>query len=404
MRTQIGKAALFAGALTMGAAVLGHATTAQACGGFFCDNPGGNGPTPVVQAAERVMFEKHDDGTIRAYIQIRYTQQSTAPVGFSWIIPVSSVPEVGVADTATFDQIDQATAPQFRFINNATPVGGGGGGFGCSGASASTTARGAGGTTPTDVPGVMVWGATRVGNYDTATISGTTSSALLQWLGSNGYAIPPAAGPIIQQYVDEGHLFVAFRYDPIDVGTGTLQPVVLTYTGDKPCVPIRITAIATQPILDIVVIAFGDQRASPSGEYVTTEPSYDAIRQDPTMGTNTTYPALVSTAIDDAGGHALITEVAEPTDQVQGITDVEAQAILARNQYVTRFYTRLTPELMTLDPEFAFPGGEDVPRMHVIDITPRSARLALSSPLRYAAAPGTLVLAALALLWRRRLK
>ncbi len=85
------------------------------------------------------------------------------------------------------------------------------------------------------------------------------------------------------------------------------------------------------------------------------------------------------------------------------MTDVEAQAILDRNAYVTRFYTRMAPEDMTVDPEFVFPGGEDVPRFHVVDITPRSAdaRSTLSG-LRFAGGPGIVIAAGLALFIRRR--
>lgn len=375
---------------------------AEACGGFFC-NGGGAGPTPVVQAAERVIFEQRADGTVRAYVQIRYDQQGGPPIGFSWIIPVMDVPEVGIAEAATFDQLDTATAPQFRFISNAAPVASGGGGGGCSGSSslAGRSAGDEGGTM--DVEGVMVWESARVGEYETATIGGDTAEQLLEWLDLNGYDIPAEAGDILGEYVAEGHLFVAFKYAPIGAGSGTLDPVVLTYRGEKPCVPLRITAIASTPVLDVMVLAFGPRRAMPEGSYLLTEPAYAAIRPDFSMATQTTYGTEVMRAIDAAGGRAFVTEYAAPSDSLGGLTDLEAQALVARNPYVTRFYTRLTPEAMTVDPEFVFPGGEDVARLHVIDITPPMARAgATTSPLRWAAGPGVLALAGLALLFRRR--
>jgi hypothetical protein len=382
-------------------------TTAEACGGFFCNGGGGGGPQPVVQAAERVIFEKHDDGTIRAYVQIRY--DGNAPVGFSWIIPVLGLPEVGIAEASTFDQLDGQTNPQFRFVNRSTgATGGGGGSVGCGAAADSSGARAAGpgsfesGTM--DVDGVMVWDASRVGDYSTATISGDTADQLIEWLQANDYDIPDQAETLIADYVTEGHLFVAFKYEPIGVGTGTLDPVVLTYTGEKPCVPLRITAIASVPLLDVMVLAFGPDRAAPEGVYMATEPDYAAIRQDFTTAAQTTYPIEVARAISDAGGRAFVTEYAAPTDTLQGtVTDVEAQAILDRNAYVTRFYTRMAPEDMTVDPEFVFPGGEDVPRFHVIDVTPVSADTRSTvSGLRYAGGPVVLLAAGLALAIRRR--
>lgn len=377
-------------------------TSAHACGGFFC-NGGGSGPTPVVQAAERVIFEKRDDGQIRAYVQIRY--DGRAPVGFSWIIPVLNIPEVSIAEAATFDQLDGATNPQFRFINNAAPVASGGG-VGCGAASADRGAAFAPGEDGTmDVEGVTVWDTTRVGEYSTATISGDTAAALLEWLMANGYDIPADAETMLDQYVTEGHLFVAFKYDPIGVGTGTLDPVVITYTGEKPCVPLRITAIASNPILDVMILAFGSARARPDGVYLLTEPDYDAIQPDFSSPSQTTYPLEVDRAISDAGGRAFITEYAAPTTDVQGVVDVEGQAILLRNPYVTRFYTRMAPEDMTVDPEFVFTGGEDVARLHVVDITPRTASRTsglASSALRYAMGPGVFFFAGGALAFRRR--
>ncbi|MEM9067327.1 MAG: DUF2330 domain-containing protein [Myxococcota bacterium] len=392
----------------VGTGILGIAlamtpATAEACGGFFCNGTPA-GPTPVVQAAERVMFEDLGDGMIRAYVQIQYTQQGGVPIGFSWVIPVTSVPELGVADTATFDQLDQATAPQFRFINAPnTGGGGGGGGVGCA-ASDGSFARGA----PAEDGGVRVWEESRVGDYQTAIIEGDDGEAILQWLADNGYDIPAAAENTIDDYVFTGHLFAAFRYDPIGPGSGALPPVVLTYGGLKPCVPIKITAIASMPVLDVMVLGFGAGRArpDPEGEYIETVPNYDAIRVDFTAPTQTTYADEVDAAIEDAGRHAWVVEHASSTGDLGGITDPEAQAILARNPYVTRFYTRLTPEQMDVDPEFVFSNeAEDVNRLHVIDLGARTSGLLTSDETRFAGPPPLVMLmggAMLAIVWRRR--
>lgn len=388
-------------------ALCADVSSAAACGGFFCN--GGGGPPPVNQAAERVIFEQRSDGTVRAYVQIRY--DGGAPVGFSWIIPVQALPEVGIADANTFQELDAATAPQFQFINNAVPTFTDSGGGGCGGdalASAPTFDR-AGAVPPMD-EGVTVWEMTRVGNYETATISGETAEDLLRWLDNNDYDVPDAATGIIQQYVEEEHLFVAFRYAPLmQLGTGTLDPVVLTMDAPNFCLPLRITAIASTPILDVMVLVFGHERAKPdSTTYVATEPNYDLVRPDFSMPGGNTYSEEVAVAVSAAGGRAFVTEFAGPTSQVQNLTDLEALALTGRNAYVTRFYTRMTPEAMLFDPEFVFTGGPDVPRLHVVDITPRTASAGepdvgkSSSGVRYAAVPFTFVGLGLWLLLRRR--
>ncbi|MDH5492947.1 MAG: DUF2330 domain-containing protein [Myxococcales bacterium] len=348
---------------------------ARACGGFFC-NGGGAGPTPVVQAAERVIFEERSDGTVRAYVQIQYSQQGGVPIGFSWLIPTMSAPELGVAEAATFDELDGATAPQFRFVNPTFGTSSGGG-AGCGGSGGDALAGAPDRASSETIEGVTVWETSRVGDYQTAILSGDTSEAILTWLQAHGYDIPDEAGAAIDFYVYSGHVFSAFRYDPLEPGDGSLPPIVITYAGSKPCVPLRITAIASTPILDVMVLAFGSERAKPVGDWVETVPDYSAIQQDFTAAGQTTYADEVRTAIVDAGGNAFVVEHAGASSALQGLSDPEALAIASRSPYVTRFYTRLPPEEMTVDPEFEFTAGtSDVARLHVIDLSPPSGAFA----------------------------
>ena len=399
IRTSIG-----VGVLAAIAAIAFWPEPAAACGGFLCDGGGVAGPTPVVQAGERVMFEQRPDGTIRAYVQIRY--QQGAPVGFSWLVPVMGLPELGVADPATFDQLDNASSPQFRFVNGTTGFSGGGGG-GC-GVSSSDAARGGAFGVPDsaeDERGVRVWNESRVGDYTTAVIGGESGDAVRAWLLDNGYDIPERASEIIDHYVYTGHRFAAFRYDPLDASDGTLPPITITYAGTKPCVPIKITAIASVPVLDIMVLAFADGRVrpDPEGDYVEVVPDYQNIQTDFTTPTQTTYWEEVDAAVFDVGGHGWVVEHASSTTMLEGLTDPEAIALASNNAYVTRFYTRMPPEFMDVDPEFVFTGDyADVNRLQVIDLNPMTASASTGSSasgLRFAGAP--FGFAGLALLVRR---
>lgn len=377
---------------------------AAACGGFMCNGAVG-GPTPVVQAGERVIFEERQDGTIRAYVQIRYLQGT--PVGFSWLVPVMGVPELGVADEATFDQLDSASAPQFRFVSSTPAPFTGGSGVGCgsSGARSADEAAGRATDSPMAPGGVRVYEESRVGDYTTAIISADSGDEVRTWLLDNGYDIPERASEIIDHYVYTGHRFAAFRYDPLDGVSGTLPPITITYRGTKPCVPIKITAIASVPVLDIMVMAFGEGRAVPDaeGEYVEVVPDYSNIVQDFSTPTQTSYWDEVDSAVMEAGGHGWVVEAAHSTTMLEGLTDPEAQALATHNRYVTRFYTRIPQEFMDVDPEFVFtPGYSDVNRLHVIDntaLTASSGAGSSSSGLRFAGAPFDI--AGLALFWRR---
>ena len=62
----------------------------------------------------------------------------------------------------------------------------------------------------------------------------------------------------------------------------------------------------------------------------------------------------------------------------------------------------ITPEAMTIDPEFEFPGGPDVGRLHVVDLRGPTGALERTSSMRYAAAaPVGMVIAAIVIAARR---
>ncbi len=361
----IGTLSLLAGSI--GATILAGPAAAPACGGFFC-----SGQQPVVQAAERVVFEKRADGHVRTWVQIQF---QGPPIGFSWVIPVMAVPTaISTANAQTFNQLDQATAPQFNFSNGFSTSGSGGGG-GCGGSAsrgASPTSFAAGGTRTTS--DVTVWSTGRVGSYETAVLEATDAAPMFDWLSANNYTIPDAARPIVQEYVNERQKFVAFRYAPLGFDAGVLDPVMIEYVGDTPCVPVRITAIASTPILDVMILAFGPERAWPRTGYRLVTPDYALVQPDFTTQSFTTYPDQVIQAVVAAGGRAVVTEYADTTAAFAAtlggasLSDDEAERMVRDHRFVTRFYTRLTPEAMTEDPMFVFLPGAPVQNVHNIDI------------------------------------
>src|ERR1051325_4694462 len=78
---------------------------AHACGGLFC-----NRSQPVNQAAERILFVDHGDGSVTAVIEIKYEGPSSK---FSWVLPVPGVPDVGVSSKGAFDRLQGLTNPQY---------------------------------------------------------------------------------------------------------------------------------------------------------------------------------------------------------------------------------------------------------------------------------------------------
>jgi hypothetical protein len=141
-------------------------STAAACGGLFCQN------VPVDQQAERIIFAVNNDATISAYVQINYT--GSAP-DFSWVVPVPSVPEVDVAEMATFDELSRLTAPIFfpPLMPDCAPIP-------VPAMAVAESARGA-------VDDVQVLASGTAGPYAYDVVTSPDPNALILWLRDNSY-------------------------------------------------------------------------------------------------------------------------------------------------------------------------------------------------------------------------
>lgn len=67
---------------------------------------------------------------------------------------------------------------------------------------------------------------------------------------------------LLRPYVDQGFSFVALRLAP-NRDVDDLQPIALSYAAANPAIPIRLTAVATEPDLDVLVWILGPARAVP---------------------------------------------------------------------------------------------------------------------------------------------
>ena len=305
----------FLAAVACGLTTFLIAPAAFACGGFFCSSG-----APVAQAEEEVLFVV-DDGRIDAHVRVEY--QGTSD-DFVWIVPVPSLPEVGLSADSIFARLDERTAPQFNvdykqagFCDGDLP----GSEFSCSG-----TQEGGDYNEDVDAPewtrdvdsddGTAVETG-RVGPYDYAVLQHDNEAAVVQWLLSNGYDVPDTAAPIFRYYIEtcpDMH-FVAFRLSP-DSQVGDIQPIRLRYHADEPVLPIRLTALATVPVLGITAYVLGEARAVPENyrHVDLNEARFDWFRFDPTV-----YDFVVTQAVDDAGSHAFVTEFANETHLFDGV-------------------------------------------------------------------------------------
>ncbi len=294
-----------------GFAVAAAPNPAHACGGLFCD--AGNGPPmPVDQIGENILFVVDNQAnTVEAHIQIQYMGE---PQNFAWIIPVTAVPEFSVGSEVLFQNLLQSTAPTYSQTttfdcaeNNGPPMGCGSlaeagsfdsglsggetdGGFG-------STGEGSGG------PGTKVVARDLVGAFHIDVLQSNSATELYDWLEQNGYAQDAEAPEIVQEYLDENHLFAAVKLvngENID----EIHPLVMTYAGNEPCVPLRLTRIAAVDDMGVRTFFLGDDRAVPTNykHVVLNDAQLDWVNSA------ANYNDVVTLAVDEAGGRAFVTE------------------------------------------------------------------------------------------------
>jgi MYXO-CTERM domain-containing protein len=316
-----------------GFALLGMRNEARACGGLFCNArpPDPFAPLPVAQNGENVVFSITKDPaggapTLQAHIQILYTGDAAK---FSWVVPVDAAPVLSTGTDRLFSALASVTQPRFQTSSQISgtciPQGvagttGAAGTFGGTGSAGTTGASGAGGSTG----GVMVQFQGAVGPFDAAVIKSDDSVELRKWLTDNGYVVSDQAVGLIDTYVSEDKYFVALKLLN-GVGVRSIQPIILTFKGVEACVPLRLTAIAANPNMPVLVWVLGDERVAPRGFY---ELKIDEMRINwLSGGTNYFGPTgLVSLAANEAGGKAFVTEYA-------GVSTIASMQVYRNGQF-----------------------------------------------------------------------
>ncbi len=289
---------------------------ARACGGMFCDNQ--QEPMPVDQTGEVILF-RLTETSVEAHIQIQYDPNTEAS-RFAWIVPVTALPTISVGSEQLFLNVQNATVPAYGFQSSFEGCDYGGGydpgPGGCSGTGGASSGGGSetGGTE--DEPmmgGTEVLAQASVGAFDYAVLESETVDDLMMWLQANDYYQDPVAAPILEEYINEGHLFVAFRLTQ-GAELGEVHPIVITYPGDEPCVPIRLTRIAAQEDMDIRAFFLSEHPFAPTNyRHVVVNP----VKLDHFQFAGN-YKEAVTLAVDsaEAEGHAFVTEYAGPSGVV----------------------------------------------------------------------------------------
>ena len=283
---------------------------ASACGGCFVPAS----QSAVVQDAERILFA-FDPATKASvvWVEIRYNGPAN---NFGWVLPLPKKPEVSVGTAWLFDRLDAATAPRFDVTNDFTQENCGrtdrSSGGGCSESDFAARATSAGGLSaanesagPGGKPAVSVLEHSQTGPYDYQIISGTSGDAVQTWLDARGYKMPALAKEVLDAHVKKGDVFVAVKLLQ-GVGAKEIRPIVLKMTDAEPCVPLRLTAIAASDNMAVQTYIAGPGRAIPKN-YLHVRVNDLRINW---FAPQTNYGQVVAAAIDEAAGHAFVTEFA----------------------------------------------------------------------------------------------
>lgn len=304
---------------------------ALACGGLFTSG------TPLDQNIERIIFAVAP-GSTTVYEQINYSGSAS---DFAWVLPVPSVPKLDTAPVSTFRTLDQQTVPRFLAPTppqcGLTPLG----------------PRPVGSGLPPG--GVNVYGSGTVGPYAYDVIGSSDPAALTKWLLGHQYHIPDQVQPAIQSYTQAHMLFLAMRLQP-QAGVQDIQPIKVTFATTQPqvTIPLSMAASSAMPHMGLLVWIFGSGRFVPQN-YQALQLRKTQIALEPYAGAN--YAQLVENAASQVNGHGFITEYAQPSSMLYTGSDPTLADLQRHYSYVTRFYTRISPEQMTLDPVFAAQSG-----------------------------------------------
>ncbi|MCC7385838.1 MAG: DUF2330 domain-containing protein [Deltaproteobacteria bacterium] len=301
------------------------APDAHACGGFFC-----NAAQPVIQTGEAIIFTVDlETRTVEATINIAYQGQAS---DFAWILPLQSAPTaIELGSTLAFQVMQQLTSPRFQLssVENLgiceVP-----GQFAYDGVTSECVGGGCG--EPAGSGHVDILQQSEVGPYDTVVLSGKTAEDIRQWLVDDGYNVSDAMMQQVVPYVAQGDALMALQLQK-DQSVGDIQPIKVVMSGDRACVPLRLTAIAAQDDMQVLVgILSNHGRAIPENYFHVT-PNLARIDW---RGGGANYSPLIAEAVDEGQGNAFTTEFAGPSAifaqqiYVPGRIDVAALAAASR--------------------------------------------------------------------------
>ena len=290
-------------------------TLARACGCVSPPIPDGVGEFAVNQQAEQIIFEV-GAGTVSAHVLVRF---AGAPEEFAWIVPVPNVVDVELSESLMFPILDQLTAPRIavvardvcpdpEFVCDHHPALHCGdddeGGDGDGDDDGDKDSGGGDGGDSEDPDGIDIDLKKQIGAYDIIAFGADEAGKAVAWLQDNGFIVNDSMTPFMEPYVALGMHFVAAKLIPA-ADVQEIPPLKLTYEGEHPMIPLRLTAVAAEPHMPVMAWIYGETSYGPMVKPLIT---LDAAGLAADTDGNNNYGSLVARSIADSGDAAFVAE------------------------------------------------------------------------------------------------
>jgi uncharacterized protein (TIGR03382 family) len=245
-------------AVAIAAVLLARPLPARACGAYIASDP------ETLRINDALRFVIVRDGT-RTSVSVENTYRGPLSE-FAILFPVPVVLHAGdvqTLDHSVFDAIEQATSPRLTTYRRDP----------------CDRDAGAGGVASVAAAPVTVQSAFVVGEYEVVVLSATEAAALETWLADHGYKLPPALTAQLAPYIASGSSFFVARVDPTKVtfvdGRAELSPLRFDYDGPEFSLPLRLSAVSSPGIQDVLVHVLAKARYQaanrPNAEVASTD-------------------------------------------------------------------------------------------------------------------------------------
>jgi hypothetical protein len=124
----------------------------------------------------------------------------------------------------------------------------------------------------------------------------------------------PQSAELIGPYLLEGMYLLALKLTK-GASTGSIRPIVLTYDGNLPSIPIKLTAVAANEDMGVMTWMLADARAVPFN-YKALELNEARINW---FNASANYGSVVTAAANDSGGQGFVTEFAGDSTDLSNV-------------------------------------------------------------------------------------